>query len=137
MDDILQKAFKEFRIYVSHVWQDNASADFILSNYFKCTDKKHYTEITLTPGWNFDIKTWESKIKCIYNTHYFDNSQEIKFIFSYDYLDIKADKYIMIKDFVNVHKDWLKLCEIEDETLYHKQYTVFVKKYNIENDFSE
>lgn len=43
----------------------------------------------------------------------------------------------MIKDFVNVHEDWLKLCEIKDDTLYHKQYTVFVKKYNIENDFSE
>lgn len=137
MDGILEKAFKELTTYVSNVWKDNASADFVWSNYFKCTDKNHYVEITLTPSWYFEFKTCESKIRCIYNTHCFDNSQEIKFIFSYDYLDIKADKYIMIKDFVNVHKDWLKLCEIKDETLYHKQYTVFVKKYNIENDFSE
>lgn len=136
-DDILQKAYKELKEYVSTVWKDNLSADYAWSNYFKCTDKNHYTEITLTPGWNFDMNTWESKVRCIYNTHCFDNSQEIKFIFSYDYLDIKADKHIMIKDFVNVHKDWLKLCEITDETLYNKQYTVFVKKYNIENDFSE
>lgn len=90
MDYILQEAFKELNQYVSNVWKDNLP-DFVWLNYFKCTDKNHYTEITLTPVWNFDIKTWESKIRCIYNTHCFDNSQEIKFIFSYDYLDIKAD----------------------------------------------
>lgn len=137
MDDILQEAYEELKTYVSNLWKDNIPADFVWANYFKCTDKNHYTEITLIPGWNFDIKTWESKIRCIYNTHGFDNSQEIKFIFSYDYLDIKADKHIMLKDFVNVHKDWLKLCEITDKTLYNKQYTAFVKKYIIENDFSE
>lgn len=138
MDDILLKAVKELKTYVSNVWKDNISAIFVWSNnYFKRLDKNHYTEITLTLGWYFDIKTSESKIRCIYNPHGFDNSQEIKFIFSYDYLDVKADKHIMIKDFVNVHKDWLKLCEITDETLYNKQYTAFVKKYIIENDFSE
>ena len=137
MDDILQKAFKELKMYVSNVWKDNASADFIWSNYFKCKDKNHYTEITLTPCLNFDIKTCESKIRCIYFTHYIYNSQEIKFIFSYNYLDIKADEHIIIKDFANIHKDWLKLCEIKDETLYNKQYTAFIKKYQIENDFSE
>lgn len=132
MDDRLSISSRELYAYARGSWKD--SSEYI-TECFKSLDISHSASITLAPSWCYDINNCYSMLKCTYILHTGLLSLTVyKFTFCYDIDSVKKENKI-VKDFLEIDKEWKKLCNIKDDILYKKYLTMFIKKYQIENDF--
>ena len=133
MDDMLSISSRELYAYARGLWKDSSE---YMAKYFKSLDISHSASITLAPCWCYDINNSYSLLKCTYILHVGLLSLSVyKFTFCYDINSVKKENKI-VKDFLEINKEWNKLCDIKDDILYKKYLKRFIKKYQIENDFS-
>lgn len=138
MDDRLSISSRELYAYARGLWKDYPASPISTehwTNFFKSIDIYHSNSITMTPCWRFDIDTGYPEFKCTYI--FYDSLMsctEYKFTFYYDINSVKNENK-MVKDFLEINKEWNKLRDIKDDILYKKYLTMFIKKYQIENDF--
>lgn len=134
MDNILSISRRELYAYARSLWGYSYSPEYE-TKYIKSLDISHSTSIILAPSWHYDIKLGYSKLKCTYMLHAGLMSLTVyKFTFCYDINSVKKENKI-VKDFLEIDKEWKKLCNIKDDILYKKYLTRFIKKFQIENDF--
>lgn len=102
-------------------------------------------KLTVCPTFGYEISTFEVKFTVIYDLIYSPNiSIPIQFSsigpkrkrFTKSYIENYTDTNEILKDFIEIHKEWMDIKTEKNKELKQKKIESFIKIHEIEEDFT-
>lgn len=116
----------------------------IYEDYDKDSDN-YYIKFSVCPSFGYEISTFEVKFSVMYDLIYSPNmSIPVQFSsigpmrknFTKSYIENYTDTNEILKDFIEIHKEWLDIKNEKNKQLKQKKMESFIKLHEIEADFN-
>ena len=105
----------------------------------------YYMKFSVCPSFGYEISTFEVKFTVIYDLIYSPNmSIPIQFSsigpkrkrFTKSYIENNTDTNEILKDFIEIHKEWMNIKTEKNKELKQKKIESFIKIHEIDEDFT-
>ena len=105
----------------------------------------YFLKLSVCPTFGYEISTFEVKFTVMYDLIYSPNmSIPIQFSsigpkrkrFIKSYIENYTDTNEILKDFIEIHKEWLDIKNEKNRELKQKKLESFIKIHEIETDFN-
>lgn len=116
----------------------------IYEDYDKDSDN-YSIKFSVCPSFGYEISTFEVKFSVMYDLIYSPNmSIPVQFSsigpmrksFTKSYIENYTDTNEILKDFIEIHKEWLDIKTEKNRELKQKKMESFIKLHEIEADFN-
>lgn len=104
----------------------------------------HAIKFSVMPAFGYEVTTFEVKFSVMYDITYSLNMIPIQFSsigpmrkrFTKSYIENYTDTNEILKDFLEIHKEWMDIKTEKNRELKQKKLDSFIKIHEIEADFN-
>ena len=102
-------------------------------------------KFSVSPSFGYEISTFEVKFTVMYDLIYspdmripipFSSIGPMHKRFTKSYIENYTDKNEILKDFIEIHKEWMDIKTEKNKELKQKKIESFIKIHEIEEDFT-
>lgn len=139
------KKVEQFKIVLSSKMSKREDYFNPIYEDYDSDSDNYYIKFYVCPTFGYEISTFEVKFTVMYDLIYSPNmSIPIQFSsigpkrkrFTKSYIENYTDTNEILKDFIEIHKEWMDIKTEKNKELKQKKIESFIKIHEIEEDFT-